>query len=69
MNDEHDRRPKDPTPAEIAERSAAIRASWTDEVKIARRQKVPVPIGAPAYVRRLAEYEIRETLEERRRTG
>jgi hypothetical protein len=68
MNDDG-RGPKDPTPAEIAERSAAIRASWTDEVRISRRQKSPVPIGAPAYVKRLAEYEIRQTLAERRRTG
>jgi hypothetical protein len=64
-----EREPGDPTLAEIAEACAAIRAGWTDEVRIARRQKVPVPIGAPAYVKRLAEYEIRQTLEERRRTG
>jgi hypothetical protein len=61
--------PSDPTPEQIRTLCAEIQKGWTDEVKIARRQKVPVPIGAPAYVKRLAEYEIRETLEERRRTG
>jgi len=61
--------PGDPTPKQIAEACAAIRAGWSDETRIARRQKVPAPIGSPPYVRRLAEYEIHQTLAARRRTG
>jgi hypothetical protein len=64
---ERDYQVVDPTPEQIAEACAAIRAGWSDETRIARRQKSPVPIGSPSYVRRLAEYEIHQTLEERRR--
>ncbi len=61
--------PKDPTEEEIRALCAEIQKGWSDQTRISRRVKVPPSFGTPSYVRRLAEYEISETLEERRRTG
>jgi len=68
MNDEHDRRPKDPTLAEIAQRAAAIRAGWSIETRKTRRKKVPLTVPTPPSVRAEAESALQQSLR-LRRTG